>query len=134
MRLSLFLIIFPSLALAADMDLGIPSRSPWRRPGTEKARAQSQKSQRTPVPLEADFWPRLALALDSIERSRDGMLQALAYALGRPDAFPRRPAQRPSFEEYEETARRTWLRAADHWLVLESWVGVYRDFNSLPAD
>ncbi|MEK7746415.1 MAG: hypothetical protein AAB576_07105, partial [Elusimicrobiota bacterium] len=43
-------------------------------------------------------------------------------------------AQRPSFEEYEETARRTWLRAADHWLVLEAWVGVYRDFNSLPAD
>lgn len=132
MRPALAMLLLPGAALAAD--LGIPAQAPWRRPGMERVRAQSKEVERKASPLEEDFWRRLGAALDSIERSRDGMLQALAYALRHPDVFPPRPVQRPSFEEYEEAAQRTWARAADHWMALESWVGIYRDFDSLPED
>ncbi|MBI5243303.1 MAG: hypothetical protein HY922_06385 [Elusimicrobia bacterium] len=115
------------------VDLGIPATVPWQDAalsgGTERKAAEK-------AAVEEAFWERLAEDLDSVERSRSGLLAALRFARSHPEVFPPAPMERPEglLDEFADLALRTWAFCADHYLALESIIGRYGDFESRQED
>lgn len=113
-------------------DLGIPSTPPWEDPGAESGGPGGPKGKggASRHPLEEDFWGNAGMDALELERWRSGILAAAWFAVGQPQVF--QPAGEGAlYDEYRETARRTWARAMDHWLALDSLVGRYGEFREL---
>ncbi|MFA5140727.1 MAG: hypothetical protein WC728_15990 [Elusimicrobiota bacterium] len=120
---------------AAEIDLGIPSGVPWEAPVRSqeaKRRGKTLEDQAEREFLAQRFWQRLGADLTAVERWREGLVEGLRYARGRPDVFPLAPAQGGAlFDEHRAAAAAVWERTMDHWLALDSILAAYGDHSGL---
>jgi len=113
------------------VDLGIPTSVPWQ---DSKGRRAAQNDEGANRAAAEGFWQMLPADLAALDGSRDGLKAALGFARSHPEVFPPRPGARAGafFDEYAELAAGVWFFFADHYLALESLVGSYGEFSSLP--
>lgn len=124
--MSLLLALAAPAAAQSDpfSELGIPVAAPYSDPGAKAAKEKA--AAKPPHPLEAALETRLAADLVQIQAARDGLLEVLAYAKGRPQAFPPAPVERAElFDEWRDEAGRAWARAADLLLALDAQASRY---------
>lgn len=124
--MSLFLSLAAPAAAQSDpfAELGIPVAAPTSDPA---AKAAKEKAAAKPLhPLETVLEARLAADLGEIQAAREGLLEVLGYAQGRPQAFPPAPVGRAElFDEWRDDAGRAWARAADFLLALDAQASRY---------
>ncbi|MFH2203607.1 MAG: YiiX/YebB-like N1pC/P60 family cysteine hydrolase [Elusimicrobiota bacterium] len=114
-------------------DLGIPEGVSWQGASDADAAAGSRASSVKELhPLEVRFWDRVEDDLIAVDRWREGLLDTLRFARGRPQIFPPQPREGGVlYEEYRDTALNSWHRGVDYMLALDALSDRYREFHAL---